>query len=155
MSTPLERIQTDLKTAMKAQDKERTGCLRMLLAEIKNEAIRAGQPVDEERFVGLVRKGIKQRTESAEQFRKGGRDESADHEEREKVLLEAYLPAQASEADIAQAVEDYVAAQDLSGPAAMGAVMKAMLERFGSTADGRTLSRIVKETLVPKPPAKG
>ncbi len=88
MSTPQERIQSDLKDALKAKDRERLDTLRMLLSEIKNEKIRGGREVDEKAFVGLVRKAIKQRKDSAEQYRGGGRGELADKEEREPALLE-------------------------------------------------------------------
>jgi uncharacterized protein YqeY len=147
MSTPQETIQNDLKTAMKAGEKERVATLRMLLTEIKNERIRAGEEVDEERFIGLVRKAVKQRHESAEQFRAGGRSEMAEKEEREAAQLEAYLPAQASEDDIRAAIEAFVAEQGLEGPAAIGQVMKAMLQRFGAAADGRTINQIARQVL--------
>ena len=147
MTTPRDTIQTDLKVAMKAGEKERVGSLRMLLTEIRNEAIRAGGEVDENRFLALVRKGIKQRQEASEQFRKGGRDEAADKEDREAVILKAYLPAQVGEEEIRAAVVEYVADQGLSGPKAMGQVMKAMMSRFGASADGRTLSSVVREVL--------
>lgn len=150
MSTPQETIQNDLKTAMKAGEKERVGTLRMLLTEIKNERIRAGEEVDQDRFVALVRKAVKQRQEAAEQFRAGGRTEMADKEEREAAHLEAYLPAQASEAAIRAAIEDLVAAEGLEGPAAIGRVMKAMIERFGAGADGRTINQIARQVLAPK-----
>lgn len=147
MGTPQERIESDLKAAMKARESERVGTLRMLLAEVKNERIAAGAEVDETRFAALVRKGIKQRHEAAEQFRKGGREESAAKEEREASLLETYLPQQASEEEIRAAVEAFASEQNLSGGAAMGAVMKEMMARFGARADGGTLSRITREVL--------
>ncbi len=147
MATPLERIQDDLKTAMKASDKDRTGLLRMLLAEIKNERIRVIGEVDDDRFLALVRKGVKQRQESAEQFRQGGRLELADKEEREIALLEAYLPAQTSEDDIRRAIAELVAREGLAGPAAMGPVMQAMKAHFGAAADGRVINRIAREVL--------
>ena len=109
MSDPQERIESDLKTAMKAGEKERVGTLRMLLAEIKNERIRRGAAIDEEAFTGLLRKGVKQRHEASEQFRAGGREESAAKEEREAAMLEDYLPDQAGEAEVRAAVERFVA----------------------------------------------
>ena len=147
MSTPQERIQSDLIEAMKAGEKERVGVLRMLLAEVKNERIKVGEEVDEKRFVAVVRRAVKQRAEAATQFRKGGRVESAEQEERESVILESYLPEQADEAEVRTAVEAYVAAEGLSGPASMGAVMKAMMAHFGDRADGGTISKIAREAL--------
>lgn len=147
MSTPQERIQNDLKDALRAKDKERLGTLRMLLSEVKNEKIRAGQEVDDEAFVRLVRKAIKQRQDSAEQYRGGGRDELAAKEEREAEILAAYMPAQASEDEIRSAIEAFVAAEGLSGPKGIGAVMKAMLARFGGNADGKTINQIARQVL--------
>ncbi|MCB1033336.1 MAG: GatB/YqeY domain-containing protein [Acidobacteria bacterium] len=144
---PQARIQNDLKEAMKSGQKERLGTLRMLLTEIKNEAIRVGEEVDEDRFVALVKKAIKQRKDSAEQFRKGGREEMAAKEDREAEVLSAYLPAQAGEAEIRAAIEGLVAEEGLAGPAAIGQVMKAMLAHFGSSADGGTINRIAREVL--------
>lgn len=147
MTTPQERVEGDVRAAMKSGDKERLGTLRMLLSEVKNERIRRGGEVDEAGFVAVVRKGIKQRHESAEQFRRGGREDAAAREEREAEMLGEYLPQQASEDEIRAAVRDLVAAEGLSGPAAMGRVMKETLARFGSRADGATVSRIAREVL--------
>ncbi|HEX2162742.1 MAG TPA: GatB/YqeY domain-containing protein [Thermoanaerobaculia bacterium] len=147
MSTPQERVEHDVRAAMKSGDKERLGTLRMLLSEVKNERIRRGGEVDEAGFVAVVRKGIKQRHESAEQFRRGGREDAAAREEREAELLGEYLPRQASEDEVRAAVRELIAAEGLSGPAAMGRVMKETLARFGSRADGATVSRIAREVL--------
>lgn len=148
--TPQQRIEADLKTAMKAGEKERVGTLRMLLTDLKNERIRRGEEVDEAGFTGLVRKGIKQREESAEQFEKGEREESAAKERREAEILAGYLPAGPSEAEIRSEVEAYVAAHDLSGMASMGKVMPAMIERFEGRADNAVLSKIVRDVLSSK-----
>src|SRR5262245_3230548 len=140
MTTPRERLESDLKTAMKAGEKEKVGTLRLLLTEVKNERIKRGSEVDEAAFAALTRRAIKQREEAAEQFRKGGREELAAKEEREKELLAAYLPAQADEGAIRAAVEAFVAERGLAGPAAIGPVMKEMLARFGAAADGATIN---------------
>lgn len=147
MPTPREQIENDLKQSMKAGDRERVATLRLLLASIKNEAIRQGKPVDDATFITLLRRGIKQRHEAAGAYRQGGREESAAKEEREAALLEAYLPQQVEETELKQAVDAFIAAQGLAGPSAMGEVMKAMLERFAGRTDGATLSRIVRESL--------
>ena len=147
MSTPLERIQNDIKDALRAKDKERLSTLRMLLSEIKNEKIRSGQEVDDEAFIRLVRKAIKQRGDSAEQYRKGDRAELAAKEEREAEMLEVYMPQQVGEDEIRAAIEELVAAEGLSGPRAIGVVMKAMMARFGSAADGKTINGIARQIL--------
>lgn len=145
--TPQQRIESDLRAAMKAGEKERVGTLRMLLTELKNERIRRGGEVDEAGFLTALRKGIKQREEAAEQFEKGNRPEQAAKERREAEILDAYLPAAPSEEEIRSAVEAHVAEHDLSGPQAMGRVMPAMIERFEGRADNAVVSRIAREVL--------
>ncbi len=145
--TPQQRIEAALKTAMKAREKERVSTLRMLLADLKNERIRRGEEVDEGAFLGLVRRGIKQRQEAAEQFEKGDRPEQAAKERREIEELETYLPAGPGEDEIRSTVEAYVAENGLSGLAAMGTVMPAMIQRFAGRADNAALSRVVRDVL--------
>jgi uncharacterized protein len=145
--TPQQRIEADVKAAMKSGEKEKLSTLRMLLSEIKNERIRKGSDVDEAGFVSLVRKTIKQREESATQYRKGNREDLAAKEESEKELLTSFLPAQVDEEQIRAAIQALVDERGLSGPAAIGVVMKEMLARFGSSADGSTINRIARESL--------
>lgn len=147
MTSPTETVERDLRTALKAGEKERLGTLRMLLTEVKNERIRSGQEVGEETFAGLVHKAIKQRQEAAEQFRAGRREELAAKEEREAEILSGYLPEQVSEDEIRAAVEAFVATEGLSGPQAIGPVMREMLGRFGARADGGTINRIARQVL--------
>lgn len=148
MSTPQDTIQADLKTSMRARDAERTGCLRLLLTELKNERIKTGEELDDDGFARVVKRLVKQRRDAAEQFRAGDREEMAAKEEREVGILQAYLPQQASEQDIRSAIEEFLAAEGLAGPKAMGPVMQAMTARFGATADGGTISRIARSLLV-------
>ena len=147
MSTPQERLQTDLKEALKAKAKERLGTLRMLLTELKNEQIRTGSEVDEDGFVQLVRKGIKQREDAAKQYRDGDREELAAKEDREAAILADYMPEQAGEDEIRAAIEELVAKEGLEGPRAIGVIMKAMMAHFGSKADGRTINQIARQIL--------
>jgi uncharacterized protein YqeY len=149
MKPPQERIQDDLKEAMKARDAERTGTLRMLLAEIKNEKIRLGRELGEEDFLGVVQKGVKQRQDAVEQYRAGGRADLAEKEEREARLLGAYLPEQLSEEQVRAEVEQLVREQNLAGPKALGAVMGALVPKLKGRVDGKLLQRIARETLGP------
>ena len=130
-----ERIESDVKEALRSRDKQKLSTVRMLLSEIKNEVIRSKKNVDEDTLFWLVRKGIKQRRDSAEQYRKGSRTDLAEQEEREAEYLEAYLPAQVDEEEIRVAIEDFVQAKGLSATAAIGPVMKAMMARFAGRAD--------------------
>jgi len=147
MSTPQERIEIEVRQALKARDKERLSTLRMLLNSIKNERIRTGQEVEEAAFLKLVRKGVKQRQESSQLYRQGGREELADQEEREAEILAVYLPPAVSDEELAAAIRDYVAAAGLTGPQAMGSVMKEMLHRFSGRADGGTINRLARDIL--------
>ncbi len=146
-TTPQQRIEADVKTALKAGEKEKLSTLRMLLTEIKNERIRRGSEVDEPGFVALVRKAVKQREESITQYQQGGREELAAKERAEIEFLVAYLPPQVDEGQIRAAIEALVAERGLSGPAAIGVVMKETLAKFGSSADGGTINRIAREVL--------
>lgn len=136
-----------MKAALKAGEKEKLSTLRMLLGEIKNEKIRRLEEVDEAGFVSLVRKAIKQREEAADQYKKGARPELAAKEESEGKMLAEYLPAQVDEAQIRAAIQEVVSARGLSGPAAIGPIMKEILARFGSAADGSTINRLAREVL--------
>jgi uncharacterized protein YqeY len=146
MAQPQERIQNDLKEAMKAGDKERTSTLRMLLAELKNERIRAGREVGEEDFLGVVQKAVKQRQDAAEQYRNGNRPELAEKEEREGKILGGYLPAAASEDEVRAAIVELVRAEGL-GPKDLGKVMGAILPRFKGRIDGKVVQRLAREAL--------
>ena len=145
--TPQEHIQSDIKEALRAKQPERLSTLRMLLSEIKNEKIRAGAEVDGAGLVRLVKKAVKQRQDSAEQYRNGGREELAAKEEREIEFLSVYLPQQVGEDEIRAAITEFVAAEGLAGPQAIGRIMKEMLARFGGSADGRTINQIARQVL--------
>jgi uncharacterized protein YqeY len=148
---PQQRIESDLKAAMKSGERERRETLRLLLAEVKNERIRRGSELDEGAFIAVVRRALKQREEAAAQYRKAGRDDLAAKEESEGTILAAYLPAAPAEDEIRAAVRELIAARGLSGPAAIGPIMKEMLARFGAAADGATVNRIAREALAERP----
>jgi hypothetical protein len=147
--SPRADLERDVKEALRARDNERLQTLRMLLAEIKNKSIELGRDPDRDEFTGLVRKGIKQRQEAAQQYEQGKRPELRDKELREVGYLECYLPAQASEDDLRQAIRELVAERGLSGPSGIGPVMKEMMKRFGGAADGAMVNRLAREILSP------
>ena len=147
MSTPQERIEQEVMEALKAGDKERLSTLRMLLNTLQNERIRTGEEVDENNFLKLVRKGIKPRQDSSEQSRTGGREELAAKEDREAEILAVYLPAEVGEEELAAAIREFVAAEGLEGPQALGAVMKEMMARFSGRADGKTINQLARDIL--------
>ena len=147
MTTPQQQIEQQVQEAMKARDQERLATLRMLLSAINNERIRTGEEVDEAAFMGLVRKGIKQRTESSEQYRAGGREELAAKEDREAEILEAYLPPAVNEEELMQAIRSFLDEEGLSGPQAIGPIMKAMMARYSGRADGSTINQLARQVL--------
>ena len=146
-TAPQQRVESDLKAALKAGEKAKLSTLRLLLTEIKNERIRLRAEVDEAAFTALIRRAMKQREESAAQYRQGNRADLAAKEESEAATLAAYLPAQLGEEQIRAALQELVTARGLSGAAALGAVMKESRNLFGGAADNATVSRIAREVL--------
>jgi hypothetical protein len=144
--TPRAEVERDIKEALRARETERLQTLRMLLADVKNKSIELGRDLERDEFSALVRKGIKQRHEAAQQY-EGRRPELQAKELREAAHLERYLPEQVSEDDLRQAIRELIAERGLTGAAAIGPVMKEMMKRFGSTTDGATVNRIAREVL--------
>lgn len=146
-----QQINDDLRSAMKARDRERTAALRMLLASVKNAAVAEGRgpqgELDDEAIVRLVQSETKRRREAAEAFREGGRDESAAAEEAEAAVYEAYLPAQLSDDELAGIVDQVIADEEASGMSDMGPVMKAVMPQVAGRADGSRVSAMVKDRL--------
>ena len=146
--TLAEQIEKDLTAAMKAREELRLSVLRMTKAALKNKQIELGKPLDDAQATAVLRTLVKQRHDSVEQFRKGGREDLATKEEQEIKILETSLPAAASEADIDAAV---AAALDETGAASaqdMGKVMKvAMAKLAGKNADGKRVSEKVRAKL--------
>ncbi|HEY5476371.1 MAG TPA: GatB/YqeY domain-containing protein [Tepidiformaceae bacterium] len=144
-----EKIQSDLHDAMRAHDETRKSALRMLIAAMKNAAIEARKPLDDDSIVTVIQKQVKQRRESIVEFRKGGREDLVSKEEGEMAVLEVYLPAQAGRDDIKSAARRVIAETGASGPREIGKVMPALTKEFAGRADGRLISEIVRELLGP------
>jgi uncharacterized protein len=144
------RIALDLTAAMKSRDALRTGALRMAKAALKNREIEKRSPLDEAEAGRVLHSLVKQREDSAQQFRAAGRPELADKEEAEIAVLEAYLPREVSEADIAAAVEAAVAETGASSLKDMGRVMKAallVLQASGGSVDGKKVNEAARRRL--------
>jgi hypothetical protein len=134
--------------AMKAKDEARLGAIRMIKTALKKHEIDSMKPLDEATEIQLMNTLIKQRRESAELFHKGGREELAAKEEAEIKLIEAYLPAAPSEAEIEAAITEAMAETGANSPKQMGAVMKAAQAKLaGKRVDGKVLSELVKKKL--------
>jgi len=143
-----EQIVADMTTAMKAKDAARTSTLRMLKSAISYREIEKGGPIDDEELSKLLRSQVKQRRDSVDQYQKGGRQELADKETAEIVIIESYLPQAASPEEIEQAVAAAVTETGATSMKEMGAVMKAaMVHLAGKNPDGRVVSETVKKKL--------
>ncbi len=144
----LERLQTDMVSAMKAKDEGRLGPLRMAKAALKKQEIDSMKPLDEAAEMQIMNMLLKQRRDSAEQFRKGGREELAAKEEAEIKVLESYLPTAPSEEEMTEAVSASIAETGANSAKQMGLVMKAVQARLaGKRVDGKALSELVKQKL--------
>lgn len=144
-----EQIISDMTAAMKAQDAARTSTLRMVKAAIMNrEKDGGGGELTDEDVLKLLRSQVKQRRDSVEQYQKANRQELADKELAEIVIIEAYLPQSASQEEIDQAVVAAIAETGASSMKDMGGVMKAaMVKLAGKSADGKMVSETVKAKL--------
>jgi uncharacterized protein YqeY len=144
----IERIQKDLTGAMRSQDELRLSVLRMIKSALKYKEIEKVRPLEDAESMQVLQTLVKQRRESVEQFAKGGRQDLADKETTEIAILENYLPAAPSDADLDAAIEAAIVETGANSPKAMGAVIKAAKVRLeGKTVDGKVLSDRVKERL--------
>jgi uncharacterized protein YqeY len=149
----IEQIQTDITAAMKARDEQRLSTLRMMKSALKNREIEKMSPLDEKESQQVLSTLIKQRKDSVEQFTKGGRQEMADKEAAEIVLIETYLPKSAGEDQIIAGVKAVIAEMGSPTMKDMGAVMKNVMARFsgaGIRVDGKVVSDAVKRELAEK-----
>jgi uncharacterized protein YqeY len=136
-----------MKTAMRAKDAARLSTVRLILAAIKQREVDERIELDDAAVVGVIEKMIKQRRESIAQYEKAARKDLVDAEKAELVLLSGYLPAQMSEADIAQAVAAAVTESGASGVKEMGKVMALLKPRLAGKADMGKVSALVKARL--------
>jgi len=133
---------------MKSRDEARLSALRMMKAALMKQKVDSPKPVDEAAEMQVLKTLIKQRVEAAEAFRQAGRAEQAEKEEAERVLIESYLPAGATEQEIEAAIADALAETGATSPKQMGLVMKAAQARLaGKTVDGKVLSDKVRSRL--------
>jgi uncharacterized protein YqeY len=144
----IDQVQQEMVAAMKAKDEARLSALRMVKAALMKQKVDSPKPMDEAAEIAVLKILIKQRIDAAEMFRKAGRNEQADKEEAERRLIEGYLPAGASEAEIDAAVSEALAETGATSIKQMGAAMKAAQARLaGKTVDGKMLSDKVRSRL--------
>ena len=145
-----ERIDSDLKEAMRAKDTTKLAVLRMLKSALKYAAIAkpgAEAELSEAEAAQVIRKQVKQRQDSIESFEKGGRAELAQKEQKELSILNDYLPQAMSPDEVEQTVRDAIAEVGATSKAQMGAVMKAVQAKVAGRVDGKTLSQEVSRQL--------
>ena len=147
----IDRIQSDLTAAMKEKDELRLSVLRMVKAALKNKEIEKIRPLDDMESLQVLQTLVKQRRESVHQFTQGGRKDLADKEAREIAIIEEYLPAAPSDAEIQRAIEAAITEAGADSLKQMGAVIKAARARLeGKAVDGKVLSDRVRERLSQK-----
>lgn len=140
------RLQADMTSSRKAQDKARTLLLGTIISDVRNREIEAKRALTDADVVEVLQRGIKKRRESIEMYDKGGRADLADREREEVRMLEVYLPAQASPEEIRAAVKAAIT----GGAANVGAVMGKVMPQFRGKADGNVINSIVREELAGK-----
>jgi uncharacterized protein len=146
--TIAEQVEKDLVAALKAREELRLSVLRMAKTSLKNKQVELGKPLSDEEAIAVLRTLVKQRRDSVEQFRKGGREDLATKEEAETEILQAYLPAEASDEEIGAAVAAAIAETGATGPQDLGKVMKSAMQKLvGKNADGKRVNQIVRAKL--------
>ena len=142
----LQQIETDLVTAMKAKDQLAVETLRGLKTRVQNDKIAKGKDLEEADIVALIRNEVKRRKEAAATYTTGDRKELADKELQEAAILEKYLPAQMSEADLGALIDAAIAENGFTA-ADFGKAMGQLKAKVGQNADGAMLAKILKEKL--------
>jgi uncharacterized protein YqeY len=147
MGTLTEKIRADLTAAMKAQEKERLSVIRMLQSAVKNEQINLGHELSDEEALSVIRKAVKQRQDSIEQYTNAGRTELADKERSELELLKTYMPPELSDEELESGLAEIIASTGAQSKKDLGKVMKEATARYRGRADGRKIQEIVGRLL--------
>jgi uncharacterized protein YqeY len=141
------RFEDDLKAAMKKGDKRRIATLRLLLAALKNEKIQAQRPLTDEEVEAVLRRAVKQRRDSIEQYARGGRDDLVQAETEELGIIEEYLPKGFSEKEIEEALRSVIQEKGLTSPKDVGLAMKEVMARHRGRVDGKRAQEIARRLL--------
>jgi len=141
------RIEDDLKAAMKSGDKRRVATLRLLLSVLKNEKIQAQRDLTAEEVEAALRRSVKQRKDSIEQYARGGRQDLVDAETEELAILEGYLPKGLSTAEIESELKDVIREKGLSSSKDVGLAMKELMARHRGRVDGKQAQEIARRLL--------
>jgi uncharacterized protein YqeY len=143
----LERLREDMKKALKQKNELALSTLRLLLSEIKNAEIEKRDELDEGEIITIIRRSIKKRKEAIELFKKGGREDLAEKEEREIEVLAKYLPRELSIKEIEKVADEIIEELKANSPSDIGRVMRGLMSRFRGRIDGKTAKEVVADKL--------
>ena len=143
----LERIDADLKAALKSSDKLRLSTVRLLKAAVKNQQIDKGRELSDEEILSVIGSMAKQRKESIEQFSKGGRTDLAEQEKSELAVLQSYLPAQLSPEELDRIIREAIQESGATDEKEIGKVMRVLMPKIKGLADGKEVNDRVRELL--------
>lgn len=143
----LDQIHSDLKEAMRAKDSIRLGALRLILTAVKNKEKELRRELEEREVLQIVSNQIKQRKDSIEQYRKGGREDLVQKEEQELEILQAYMPQQLSEEELEKLVTETIKEVGATSVKDLGKVMKAIMPRIAGRANGKVVNQMVRAQL--------
>ncbi|WP_457595842.1 GatB/YqeY domain-containing protein [Hydrogenimonas sp.] len=147
MSQLKERLQADLKTAMKEKDTFKRDVIRFVMSAIKQIEVDERKELTDADIEAILQKQIKQRNDAIEQFRSGGREDLVEQNEKELAILRSYLPEPMSEEEVKEILKDIIAETGAQSMKDMGKVMGAAKAKIGSRAEGRLINQIAKELL--------
>lgn len=147
MGALADKVRADMTEAMKAQQKERLSTLRMLQSAMKNEQINVGHELTDEEAMSVIRKAMKQRQDSIEQFTNAGRLEMAEKERSEMELLKTYLPPEITDDELEAGMREIIASTGAQSKKDMGKVMKEATARFKGRVDGKKVQELVQRLL--------
>lgn len=142
-----KKLQEDMKSAMKSGSKVTLDVLRMLLAEIQREEIASGKELAKDDIIRIMKRAVKSREDAVKLYQQGNRPELAKKEEEEIKIIQAYLPAQLSEAEAEKIVADLIAELSIASKKDIGRLMKEVMGRYGGQVEGKTVQMIAQKKL--------
>lgn len=149
MAALKDRLAEEMKDALKGGEKVRLSALRLLSASIKNREVELRREVTDDEFLEVVSREVKRRKEAAEAYEDAGRQDRVDLEREEQAVLEAYLPAGLSDAEVEALVEEAIGETGAAGPGDLGKVMGYVMERAKGRVDGGKVNALVRSRLTP------
>jgi len=143
----LQKLQEEMKAAMKSGDKDRLSTIRMLISEIKKVQIDTKKELSDEEIIQILQRYVKQRKEALEQYKKANREDLAQKEEKEIQIVQEFLPQPLSEEELKKIIDETISQLNATSIKDMGKVIKAVMEKVRGRAEGSVVSSLVKEKL--------